>query len=129
MNATGILLSTGVSFLLLFLLFRPLELLFPAKKRQKFLRPVFWTDLFFFLGQYLLWKVLVFAAIQWSDGWLMQWISGGFRENVRTQPLWLQIAEVILLTDLLIYWGQLWHPFRRKPAAIQSSRFTAKTDS
>ena len=41
MNATGILLSTAVSFLFLFLLFRPLELFFPAKKKQKFLRPRF----------------------------------------------------------------------------------------
>ena len=105
MNATGILLSTAVSFLFLFLLFRPLELFFPAKKKQKFLRPAFWTDLFFFFGQYLLWNGLVFAAIQWGGGWLTQWIPEAFRESVRTQPLWLQITEVILLTDLLIYWG------------------------
>ncbi len=105
MSVFELLLSTGISFLFLVLLFRPLELLFPAKKGQRFIRPAFWTDLFFLLGQYLLWTGLVFGAIQWGGGWLTGFVPNEFRESVRIQPLWLQIVEVILLSDLLIYWG------------------------
>ncbi len=46
--------SVGLSLLFLVVLFRPLEKLFPARADQKFLRPAFWTDLLFLLGQYQL---------------------------------------------------------------------------
>ena len=39
-------------------MFRPLEVVFAARK-QKFFRPGWFTDLCFFLGQYLLWGGLV----------------------------------------------------------------------
>jgi hypothetical protein len=41
----------GVSFLFLMLVFRPLEIVFPAKPGQRFMRPAWLTDLCFFLGQ------------------------------------------------------------------------------
>ncbi|MDB5324016.1 MAG: Fatty acid hydroxylase superfamily protein, partial [Phycisphaerales bacterium] len=50
--ATGIL-NAGISFLLLFLIFRPLEMAHPAANGQRFFRPHWWTDFFFLLGQYL----------------------------------------------------------------------------
>ena len=59
-------LSTGLSILFLVVLFRPLEKLFPAREGQKFLRPAFWTDLFFLLGQYLLWSGLVRTSVRAS---------------------------------------------------------------
>lgn len=59
MNLPSIILSTGLSILFLVVLFRPLEKLFPAREGQKFMRPAFWTDLCFLLGQYLLWSGLV----------------------------------------------------------------------
>ena len=58
------LLATGGSFLFLALVFWPLERVFPAKE-QKVLRPEWWTDLAFFLGQYLLWGALVLFVVQW----------------------------------------------------------------
>ncbi|MEC5128509.1 sterol desaturase family protein [Verrucomicrobiales bacterium BCK34] len=105
MNLFAIFLSTAISFGFLVLLFRPLELMFPAKKGQRFFRPHWWTDLFFFLGQYLLWSGLVFGLIQLGGESLRSWIPGGLHEAVRSQPVWVQFIEVILLSDLLIYWG------------------------
>ncbi len=63
MQIYGMLLSAGLSFVFLALVFRPLELAFPAKPTQKFFRPAWLTDLWFFLGQYLIWNVLVLIAL------------------------------------------------------------------
>ena len=60
-SAPGIIMQIGISLLFLCLLFRPLEAAFPAKKQQRFLRPEWWTDLIFFLGQYIIWT----GAVLW----------------------------------------------------------------
>ena len=105
MNVFAILLSTTASFFLLFIIFRPLELFFPAKRKQPFFRPHWWTDLWFFLGQYLLWTSLVFGLIQYNGHHIQSWVPENFRSMVAAQPIWLQIIEVVLLSDMLIYWG------------------------
>lgn len=97
-------LSVGIGFLLLAAIFRPLELAFPAK-HQRFFRPDWLLDLSFFLGQYLLWGGLVFLAIEMLGSHIGGVLPRGWRETVAAQPLWLQIAEVVLLGDLLLYWG------------------------
>jgi sterol desaturase/sphingolipid hydroxylase (fatty acid hydroxylase superfamily) len=99
-----LLLATGLSLLLLCLVFRPLEMLFPAKK-QKLLRPAWFTDLCFFLGQYLLWTGGVFWLLGFLYVWLDQVVPGTFRHTVAAQPWWLQAMEVIVLSDFCIYWG------------------------
>jgi sterol desaturase/sphingolipid hydroxylase (fatty acid hydroxylase superfamily) len=98
-------LSTAASFFILVLIFAPLEKCFPAKTRQKFLRPEWWTDLAFFLGQYLLWTGLVFGTIAAFGNWLGAIIPGSFRAGVAAQPFWLQVLELIVLSDLSIYWA------------------------
>jgi sterol desaturase/sphingolipid hydroxylase (fatty acid hydroxylase superfamily) len=98
------LLSPGLSFLFLGLLFWPLEKVFPAKP-QRIFRPEWWTDLAFFLGQYLLWGGAVLALLQFCRGWLDQAVPVALRTAVRSQPWWLQAAEVVLLSDFFIYWG------------------------
>jgi sterol desaturase/sphingolipid hydroxylase (fatty acid hydroxylase superfamily) len=98
-------LSAGVSFLFLVLVFRPLELAFPAKRGQRFFRPAWFLDLCFFLGQYLLWSGLVLWALTYFRGWLDETVPSQFRRDVAAQPWWLQVIEVILLSDVLIYWG------------------------
>jgi sterol desaturase/sphingolipid hydroxylase (fatty acid hydroxylase superfamily) len=98
-------LSAGVSFLFLVLVFRPLELAFPAKRRQRFFRPAWLLDLCFFLGQYLLWSGLVLWALTYFRDWLDAAVPSQFRRDVAAQPWWLQAIEVVLLSDLLIYWG------------------------
>ena len=98
------LLATGGSFLFLALVFWPLERVFPAKE-QKVLRPEWWTDLAFFLGQYLLWGALVLFVVQWISTWIVFPASSQIRAAVAGQPWWLQAIEVIIVGDVLVYWG------------------------
>lgn len=105
MNLYALALSAAVSFFFLVLVFRPLELAFPAKPGQRFFRPAWCTDLCFFLGQYLLWSGLVLWALTHFNSWLNVFVSLRFRQAVAAQPWWLQAIEVVFLSDLLIYWG------------------------
>jgi sterol desaturase/sphingolipid hydroxylase (fatty acid hydroxylase superfamily) len=105
MSLYALALSTGLSFLFLTLVFRPLESVFPAKRGQRFFRPAWFTDLCFFLGQYLLWGGLVLWVLSYFSQWLGGIIPEGFREAVASQPWWLQAIEVVVLSDFLIYWG------------------------
>ena len=98
-------LSVMGSFLFLILLFRPLEMLFPAKAGQRFFRPAWWLDVCFFVGQYLLWSGLVLGALLFFRHWLDGVLPSSFRAEVAAQPWWLQMVEMIVLSDLLIYWG------------------------
>lgn len=100
-----LLIAAAFSFGFLVLVFLPMEKVFPAKKGQKFFRRNWVTDLFFFLGQYLVWGGLVIGAISYFDDWLQRIIPASFRNMVAAQPWWLQAIEVIVLSDFLIYWG------------------------
>jgi len=97
--------SVGVSFLFLVLVFRPLELAFPAKRGQRFFRSGWFTDVCFFLGQYLLWNGIVFWILTRFGGWIGRAMPAGFRAGVRGQSWWVQAIEVVVLSDFLIYWG------------------------
>src|SRR5260370_23309732 len=103
--AMVILATAGLAFVFLFLVFRPLEIVFPAKPGQRFFRPAWLTDLCFFLGQYLLWSGLVLWALAHFSFWLNGVMPQGARQSVAAQPWWLQFIEVILLSDFLVYWG------------------------
>jgi sterol desaturase/sphingolipid hydroxylase (fatty acid hydroxylase superfamily) len=105
MNLFALAAATGASFLFLVLVFRPLELVFPAKPGQRFFRPAWFTDLCFFLGQYLLWNGLVLWALLRFSHWLDGMVPSDFRQAVAAQPWWLQVLEVVVLSDLIIYWG------------------------
>jgi sterol desaturase/sphingolipid hydroxylase (fatty acid hydroxylase superfamily) len=105
MNVLSLVLTAGLTLVLLCLVFRPLEAAFPAWPAQRFFRPAWVTDLCFFLGQFLLWGGLVF----WVLSCFRTWLDGGllyrFRGAVAAQPWWLQAVEVVLLSDFLNYWG------------------------
>jgi hypothetical protein len=60
-------LGAGLSFVFLAILFWPLERVFPAR-RQRLLRPNWWTDAAFFLGQYLVWGGGVLAILHSFEG-------------------------------------------------------------
>jgi hypothetical protein len=70
MNLLNLAISAGLSFCFLALVFRPLELIFPARIGQRFFRPDWFTDLCFFLGQYLLWSGLVVWGLSHIAGWV-----------------------------------------------------------
>src|SRR5436190_16740343 len=99
MTLPAIAFSVGGSFLFLVLVFRPLELAFPARPGQRFFRPAWFTDLCFFLGQYLLWGGLVLWALLHFSSFLGGIVPAGFREAVASQPWWIQAIEVVLLSD------------------------------
>jgi len=105
MNITNTIEATGLSLLFLLLVFLPMEKVFPAKAGQKLFRPSWTLDLCFFLGQYVLWNSLVILALSYLNFWLSGIIPSGFRESVSSQSWWLQVIEVVLLSDLLVYWA------------------------
>jgi sterol desaturase/sphingolipid hydroxylase (fatty acid hydroxylase superfamily) len=105
MNFVRLLLSSGASFAFLWLVFRPMELVFPARPGQRFFRPAWFTDLCFFLGQYLLWSGVVLWMLVYVGGWVDHVAPLKFRAVVASQRWWMQAVEVVLLSDLIVYWG------------------------
>ena len=97
--------SAGLSLLFFILVFRPLEVVFPAKPGQRFFRPAWFTDLCFFLGQYFVWGGLVLWILSHFSAWLDIIVSQSFRHAVASQPWWLQAIEVVVLSDFITYWG------------------------
>ena len=104
MNLIAVVAGVAFSFAFLGLTFWPLEKVFSAKA-QKLIRPHWWTDLAFFVGQYFVWSALVLALMHLFRGWLEWFIPESFRSAVRSQSWTLQAAETLLLSDLCIYWG------------------------
>lgn len=105
MNLYALFLACGLSFVFLCAVFWPLEAAFPAKRGQRFFRPAWWTDLCFFVGQYLLWGGVMLWLLTRFGRWLGGVVPGQLRASVAAQSWWAQVLEVILLSDLLIYWG------------------------
>jgi sterol desaturase/sphingolipid hydroxylase (fatty acid hydroxylase superfamily) len=105
MTFHGLAISTGLSFLFLCLVFRPLEAALPAKTGQRFFRAAWLTDLGFFLGQYLLWNGIVLWLLSRFGGWLDDIVPAAFRSAVASQSWWAQAIEVVLLSDFCVYWG------------------------
>jgi sterol desaturase/sphingolipid hydroxylase (fatty acid hydroxylase superfamily) len=99
------LLATGTSMFFLALLFIPIEKAFPAKKEQPVFRKNWVLDLCYFLGQYLLWSSLVLLLLNYFNFWIDGILPPEFRTFIQVQPIWLQSIEVLILSDLLIYWG------------------------
>ncbi len=101
----NLIIATGLSLLFLSLVFIPLERVFPAKSNQKILRKSWFLDLSYFLGQYLLWSGLVLWVLQFFSAWINDLIPLTLKEGLKSQSIWLQAVEVIVFSDLLIYWG------------------------
>jgi len=97
--------NAGLSFLLLFLIFRPLELAFPADKSQRFFRPLWWTDLCFMLGQYLFFNGAILWLLNRAAPWTHAATPAPLQNFFAHRPLWLQATLIIFVGDFLIYWG------------------------
>lgn len=96
-----------VSFVILLIVFLPLERAFPAREQRVFRRE--WgTDLLFFLGQYLLWTGPVVAALVFVHDRVDALPLQGVREAVASLPFWAQFLVVVFLSDLSIYWAHRW---------------------
>ena len=98
-----LLLDTAASFVLLAVVFGALERSFPARPEQRFLRPQFGTDVWFFAGQYLVFSGLITGGLSllaqslaarglslasWSDH----------------HPLWLRVIMALMIGDVVVYW-------------------------
>src|SRR5688572_3385292 len=105
MNAVALVFYTGLSFLFLCVVFRPLEAAFPARPGQRFFRPAWWTDACFFFGQYLIWNGIVFWLLVRFGGWMGGVVPSPVRGFVGSQPWWLQAIAVVVLSDFCVYWG------------------------
>jgi sterol desaturase/sphingolipid hydroxylase (fatty acid hydroxylase superfamily) len=105
MIAYALITSAGLGFIFLCIQFWPLEAAFPAKRGQRFFRPAWLTDLWFFLAQYLLWSWLVFWIMIRLSDWLDSVVPGEFRQTIAGQTWWIQAIEVVVLSDFCIYWG------------------------
>jgi sterol desaturase/sphingolipid hydroxylase (fatty acid hydroxylase superfamily) len=104
-NLAWHILFAGLSFLILFAMFRPLELAYPAKPRQGFFRPHWFTDLSFLLGQYLFFNGAVLWLLQKLSLWVHAATPDAVRAFVASLSTPLQLLLVVLLGDVLIYWG------------------------
>ena len=100
-----IILNAGLSFLVLFLIFRPLELAFPAKRGQRLVRPGWWADLAFLVGQYLFFNGAVFWVLERVQPWVHLATPQALRDAVGSLSVFLQLPLIILLGDVIIYWG------------------------
>jgi sterol desaturase/sphingolipid hydroxylase (fatty acid hydroxylase superfamily) len=99
------LLPAGLSLLFLGVLFIPMEKVFAAKREQNIFRPHWLLDLTYFLGQYLFWGGLILWMMSMFSVWLTGIVPSGFRNTIASQPWILQVIEVIVLSDLIIYWA------------------------
>ena len=97
--------AAAISFAFLVLVFVPMEKVFPAKRDQKFFRPNWLLDFCFFVGQYILWSGLVLWTLNFFGDFLTSIIPGAVQTKIKSQPFLLQVLEVLVLSDFLIYWG------------------------
>jgi sterol desaturase/sphingolipid hydroxylase (fatty acid hydroxylase superfamily) len=87
-----------------FVVFLPLERLY-AIRRQKVLRPEYFTDVLFYAGQYVLWNGLVVYLLSLISRAIDLLPLQPLRASSAGLPVWLQIVIVVALCDFGIYWG------------------------
>ncbi|MEM1413649.1 MAG: sterol desaturase family protein [Myxococcota bacterium] len=82
-----------------------IERLFPHRREQKILRSEWRLDLVYYAVNHLLISVILLVTTFFSEG-LFGWaVHDGFQALVRSQPVWLQFIEVMLVADLVQYAG------------------------
>jgi sterol desaturase/sphingolipid hydroxylase (fatty acid hydroxylase superfamily) len=101
----NLIVATGASLFFLALVFIPMEKAFPANPGQKIFRKHWFLDLCYFLGQYLFWSGLVLKVLTYFNDSLNNIVSQSIRNTIKEQPIWLQAIEILVLSDLIIYWG------------------------
>jgi sterol desaturase/sphingolipid hydroxylase (fatty acid hydroxylase superfamily) len=97
----------AVLLLLVMAIFVPLERLFAAR-RQKLLRPAFWTDLGYYIINGLLPKMLLIlplSALAWA---LHRTIPSTYYLHVARLPIGLRLAGALVVGEIGFYWGHRW---------------------
>lgn len=94
-----------LNILLTGILFIPMEKLFGRLKQQALFRDEWREDLFYFLISSVFVQTLTFFTLAPSMAILQHtsdWVA--LRQTVASQPLWLQVIEIMFLTDFVQYW-------------------------
>lgn len=99
------------------LLFIPVERLFPRRAGQPLFRTEWREDLFYYFVSSLLVQVLTFLSMAPALAMVGHTHWSSLRAAVAAQPIWLQVPEIMFLTDLVQYWVHrlfhrvpfLWH--------------------
>jgi sterol desaturase/sphingolipid hydroxylase (fatty acid hydroxylase superfamily) len=104
-NVGTLILDTAFGLAALFLIFRPLEVSYPARPDQRFFRPYWGVDLCFLLGQYLVFNGAVLWLLARAQPWVHAAVPDRVHHAVTALAWWWQAALVVVLGDLLIYWA------------------------
>lgn len=100
------------SALLAVIVLVPLQLALPMHSHQKILRPEWGTDVIYLLVNGLPIKIGAVALIMLIVSASEHVLPAELRALIRSQPLWLQLIEVIVLSDLGFYVvHRLFHTF------------------
>jgi sterol desaturase/sphingolipid hydroxylase (fatty acid hydroxylase superfamily) len=99
-----LLLSTAVAFSLLTAVFWPLERMWSARPGQPWVRAAYFTDVLFFLGQYLLWGACALFVLEHVHPWCLALTPGWLQERFGALPFWAQALAVVALGDVSVYW-------------------------
>jgi sterol desaturase/sphingolipid hydroxylase (fatty acid hydroxylase superfamily) len=93
-----------LNLLLLALVFVPLERLFPRLPEQGTFRFGWTTDGVHFLVSHLALQMLTFVTLLPATWIAALVIAPGLHSVVASQPLWLQVLEIMIIADLTQYW-------------------------
>ena len=92
-----------LTLLVLTSVFVPMERLFPFRAGQSVFRPGWVTDLTHFFISHLAVQTLTYLTLLPSTV-LFAWVTGpALQARVQSQPLWVQVLEILLVADLAEY--------------------------
>lgn len=97
-------LETGLAFVIVVALYVPLERSFAAR-RQSHVRPEIGLDLVYFLWQHLFMLSVLLSFNAWLQAAVGPLAPRALTRAVDTLPFWAQVALVVILGDVLLYWG------------------------
>ncbi len=97
----------AANLVLVIAIFVPLERFFAAR-RQKIMRPAFWTDLGYYVVGGLLPKLLLILPLS-----LLAWaahhtLPGGYFAAVARLPVAVRLAAALVVGEVGYYWGHRW---------------------
>lgn len=106
------------------LVFIPMEFIFPRIRGKKILRKDWIRDVLyaFIAGSITLFGITIIIVAGHIA--IEPFLSEGFKTAIGSQPVWLQIVEIIIIADLIYYWiHRMFHenPYLWKIHAIHHS--------
>ncbi|MER9726041.1 MULTISPECIES: sterol desaturase family protein [unclassified Mesorhizobium] len=91
------------ALLIAVLIFVPIEQLFALRRDQKILRKAFFNDLIYALFNSIPTTIGLIAAVTLATSTVGQLIPAYVGSAVSSQPVWLQVAEIIVIADFGFY--------------------------